>query len=197
MNMISNVLARLPKAKTSADFDAALADLKTEHAAALADVGELESQREDLIFTGGDLGKLEADIGTAEGKVKTLAVAMEGARKRREAAAEAERQAELEAVAAGAGKLNVKLRAELIAFGKAAEELARHAKTINGLRAEITVANTRVRTCGRSDLAAPDPVRSLVEIAGRQVMDPVMGLVIPEYYPRRAEGGPALLKLRK
>ena len=67
MNAITSILKRLPKMKTSADFDAAIADLETEHAAALAAVGELEAQREDLIFTGGDLAALEADISAAEG----------------------------------------------------------------------------------------------------------------------------------
>ena len=45
----------------------------------------------------------------------------------------------------------------------------------------ILVANNTVREGGRGDLVAHDPVRGLVEIAGRQVTDPVMGLVIPEY----------------
>ena len=198
MNAITNILKRLPKAKTSADFDAALADLETEHASALAAVGDLESQREDLIFTGGDLAALEADISTAEGRVKTLAVAMEGARKRREQAAEAEAQAELEAVADKARKLNKTLRARLIDFGKVAEELAGHAETIKGLREQIAATNSRVRVCGRADLVARDPFNALAEVVERQVTDPVKGLNIPEFYPRRADGdGPALLRLTK
>ncbi len=196
MNAITSILARLPKAKTSADFDAALADLETEHAEALAAVADLESQREDLIFSGGDLVKLEADISAAEGRAKTLAVAMEGARKRREAAAEAEAQAELEAVASDARKLNVKLRAQLIDFGKVAETLATHAEKIKGLREQITVANIRVRTCGRSDLVISDPYKTLPEIVGRVVGDPMRNLHIEEFWPRHRKG-PALLELTK
>ena len=129
--------------------------------------------------------------------MKTLTIAMGGAERRRTEAVEAERMAELEAVAATARKLNTKLRARLIDFGKAAEMLASHAEAIKELRAEILPANNTVREAGRSDLVAHDPVRGLPEIAGRQVHDPVVGLIIPEYYPRRAEGGPALAKLTK
>ncbi len=198
MNAITSILARLPKAKTSADFDAAITDLETEHAAATAAVGELEAGREAAIFSGGDLAALEADISAAEGRVKTLGVAITGATKRRDEAAEAEAQAKLEAVAADARKLNKTLRAELVAFGKVADTLAGHAGAIKGLRAQILEKNNHVRTCGRADLAVRDPIRDLPEIVGRQVTDSVMGLVIPEFYPRRADGdGPALLKLTK
>jgi len=196
MNAITSILARLPKAKTSADFDAALADLETEHAAALAAVGTLESQREDMIFTGGNLGKLERDIAEAEGRVKTLGVAIEGATKRQAAAVEAERQAALEATAKVARQHNAKLRTRLIAFASVAEELAGHASEIKQLRAEILTANSVVREAGRRDLAVDDPIRSLPEIVGRQVHDPVKALVIPEFWPRHPDG-PALLKLTK
>ena len=41
-------------------------------------------------------------------------------------------------------------------------------------------------------------MRGLAEIAERHVTDSVKGLVIPEFYPRRADGdGPALLMLTK
>ena len=49
MNMINNILARLPKAKTSADFDAALADLETEFVSATAEVAKIESQNTELL----------------------------------------------------------------------------------------------------------------------------------------------------
>ncbi len=191
-----NILSNLTKLKSAADFSAAITDLEREHAAALAAVADLESQREDLIFSGGDLVKLEADISAAEGRAKTLAVAMEGARTRRDAAAEAEAQAELEAVASDARKLNVKLRAQLIDFGKVAETLASHAEKIKGLREQITVANIRVRTCGRSDLVISDPWKELPEIVGRVVGDPMRNLHIEEFWPRHRKG-PALLKLTK
>ena len=55
MNTITSILRKLPDLKTSTDFGKAITNLETEHAAALAAVGELESQREDLIFAGGDL----------------------------------------------------------------------------------------------------------------------------------------------
>ena len=85
----------------------------------------------------------------------------------------------------------------MIDFAQVADELAGHAKTITEMRAKILTANNTVREGGRGDLVAPDPVRSLVEIAERHVHDSVKGLVIPEFYPRRAEGGPALLRLTK
>ena len=195
MNMISTVLKRLPKAKTSADFDAALADLETEHARALAAVGELEGKREDLIFTGGDLAALEADISAAEGEAKTLAVAITGAEKRREQAAEAEAQAEMEATGEAARKLTAKLTTALIGFGAAAEQLAGHAESIRGLRAKITEKNNVVRAGNRGDLVVGDPINDLPAVAGRHVADPVRGLVIPEYWPRHPHG-PALLNLK-
>ena len=198
MNAITNILARLPKVKTSVDFDAAIGDLEMARAEAAAAVAELEGQREDLIFDGGDLAALEADISAAESRTKTLAVALSGARKRREAAIEAERQAELDADADKARKLNAKLKAKLIAFGKAAEELAGHAKTITGLRAEILTANNVVREGGRGDLVQDDPFNALAAVAGRHVIDPVKGLVIPEYWPHRAAPPAlALLKAKK
>ena len=190
-----NVLSNLRKMKTSTDFAAGIDSLETEHAAALAAVGELESQREDTLFEGRNLDALEADIAKAEGKAKTFDIALVGARRRHTEATEAEAQAELEATAATARKLNTKLRARLIDFARVAEELADLAGAIRALRATILTANNVVREGGRGDLVQHDPVPGLVEVVGRQVVDPVKGLVIPEYWPHRAEGGPALLKL--
>jgi chromosome segregation ATPase len=198
MNMITSILARLPKAKTSADFDAAISELEKEFALARAAVGELEAQREDTIFAGGDLDRLDADVGAAENRAKTLAVALEGATKRRDQAMEAEAQAALEATARDARKLNAKLTASLIGFANAADEMAGHADEIKRLREKIDAANKHVRVCGRSDLAIDDPVSSLPEITGRLVHDPMAGLNVPEFWPRtRHDDGPALLKLRK
>jgi len=191
-----NILANLKKLKTSGEFAAAVADLETEHAEATAKVDKLEAGRESAIFDGGNLEKLARDISDAVSRVQTLGVAMEGARTRRDAAAEAEAQAELEAVASDARKLNVKLRAQLIDFGKVAETLASHAEKIKGLREQITVANIRVRTCGRSDLVISDPWKELPEIVGRVVGDPMRNLHIEEFWPRHRKG-PALLKLTK
>ena len=196
MNALT-ILKKLPGLKTSGDFDAAIDTLETAHSEATAAVAALESKREDLIFSGGDLAKLEADISAAVGRAKTLAVALSGAEKRREQAAEAERQAELEALANDARKLNKTLRARLIAFGENAETLAALAETIKTLRAEINTANNTARAAGRADLAIDDPVRDLVEIVGRQVADPLGNLNIAEFYPHRAEGGPALARLTK
>ena len=198
MNMISTILKQLPGLKSSSDFASAIDSLETEHASALAAVTELEAGREAAIFDGGDLAALEADIAAAENRAKTLAVALEGARKRRESAVEAERMAELEALGQKARKMNAKLRVRLIDFARVAEELADHAGEIRALRAEILTANNAVREGGRSDLVQHDPVRGLVELVGRQVADSAKGLVIPEYWPRRADGdGPALALLKK
>ena len=127
MNMLDNVLSRLPKAKTSADFAEAITDLETENASALAAVGDLEGQREDLIFSGGDLDRLEADIAAAGGKVKTLDIALTGARRRHTEATEAERQAELEATGKAARKINARLESALKVFSENAEALAKSA----------------------------------------------------------------------
>ena len=67
MNAITSILSSLKKLKSSADFTAAIDTLETEHAEAVAAVGELEAGRESAIFDGGDLAKLEADISAAEG----------------------------------------------------------------------------------------------------------------------------------
>ena len=196
MHAITSILRSLKKLKSSADFTAPIDTLETEHAEAVAAVGELEAGRESAIFDGGDLAKLEADISAAEGRAKTLNIAMEGARKRREAAIEAEATAALEAIGKAAQKLTGKLLAELISFGKVAEALSDHAKAITSLRREIAGRNTELRTAGRGDLAVDDPIRSLPEIVGRQVHDPVKALVIPEFWPRHPDG-PALALLKK
>ena len=196
MNAFTSILSKMPGLKSSADFADALGDLETEHAAATAAAADLESQREDLIFSGGNLTRLDADIAAAEGQVRTLTTAIEGARKRRDQAAEAESQAELEAVAKAAGKLNKTLRAELISFGKVAETLTTHAAAITELRAEILEKNNHLRACGRSDLVARDPIRDLPEALDRLVGDPLRNLHIEEFWPRHGKG-PALLELRK
>ena len=196
MNALTSILSKMPGLKSSDDFAAAITDLEREYAEAVAAVAELEGKREDLIFSGGDLGKLERDIAEAEGRVKTLGVAIEGATKRQAAAVEAERQAALEATAKVARQHNAKLRIRLIAFASVAEELAGHASEIKQLRAEILTANSVVREAGRRDLAVDDPIRSLPEIVGRQVHDPVKALVIPEFWPRHPDG-PALLRLER
>ena len=102
MNAITSILSKMPGLKSSEDFAGAIDTLETEHASALAAVAELEAGRESAIFDGGDLAALEAGIAAAESRAKTLAVALEGARKRRDEAVEAERQAKLEATAATA-----------------------------------------------------------------------------------------------
>lgn len=197
MTIISNVLSTLKKLKSSEDFAGAITALEAEHATALAAVAELEAGREAAIFSGGDLAALEVDIALAEGRVKTLAVAITGAERRRTEAAEAERQAELEAVAAGAGKKNKTKRARLIHLARVFEEAAGLAGEITELSVEIDKANNILREGGRGDLVVPDPVRGLVEVVDRQVSNPVRGLVIPEYWPHRHPDGPALSRLTK
>ena len=196
MNMISNILKQLPGLKSASDFDAAITTLERELAEATTAVNELEGKREDLIFSGGNLSKLEADILAAESRVKTFGIAITGATKRRTEAVEAEAQAELEAKGKAAVKMNAKLKTTLIAFATTAETLAGHAAEIKQLRAEILTANNAVREGGRGDLVQHDPVRGLVELAERQVADSVKGLVIPEFWPAHPDGA-ALSLLRK
>ena len=196
MNAITSILSSLKKLKSSADFTAAIDTLETEHAEAVAAVGEFEAGRESAIFGGGDLGKLERDIAEAEGRVKTLSIAKSGAERRRTEAVEAEAQAELEAKGKAAVKMNAKLKTTLIAFATTAETLAGHAAEIKQLRAELITMNNVIREGGRSDLMQHDPVQGLVEIAGRQVADSVKGLVIPEFWPAHPDGA-ALSLLRK
>ncbi len=193
---MTNVLSNLKKLKSSADFDTAITDLEAELSEATADVDELESQREDLIFSGGNLAKLEADIAAAEGKAKTLTIAMEGAKRRRDEAAEAERMAELEKVADGGQKLKTKLNAELIEFHKLASALAIHAGEITKLREDIASANKTTFRAGRGDLKVKDPVYDLGKRLERRVHDPLRGMLIQGYWP--ADGhGPALAALKK
>ena len=198
MNMIDTILKRLPGLKTASDFDAAITDLETEHAAAVAAVGELEAGREAAIFGGGDLAALAADISAAKGRTETLNIAKSGAERRRTEAVEAEAQAKLVKVADGARKLDKSLRADMIEFALVAETLSALAGKIQRRRADISKANLTVREGGRSDLAVDDPIHSLVELVGRQVTCSIAGLQIPEFFPRRADGdGPALLRLTK
>ncbi len=196
MNAITRILKQLPALKTSTDFAGAITTLELEHTEAVAAVGELEAGREAAIFSGGNLGKLESDIAEAQSRVRTLDIALTGARKRREAAIEGEATAALEAVAAAAGKLTKTLRAELISFGKVAEALTGHAETVTSLRREIARRNTELRTAGRGDLAVDDPITSLPELVERIVHDPVKGLIIPEFWPPHPDG-PALLELKE
>ena len=188
MNMIDTILKRLPGLKTASDFDAAITDLETEHAAAVAAVGELEAGREAAIVGGGDLAALAADISAAKGRTETLNIALEGARKRQAAAVEAEAKAELEAKGKAAQKMNAKLKTTLIAFATTAETLAGHAAEIKQLRAKLITMNNVVREGGRGDLVQHDPVRGLVELAERQVADSVAGLAIPVFWPPQPDG---------
>ena len=198
MNTITSILRKLPDLKTSTDFGKAITNLETEHAAAVAAVGELEAGRESAIFDGGDLGQLERDIAEAQGRAKTLNIAKSGAERRRTEAVEAEAQAKLVKVADGARKLDKSLRADMIEFALVAETLSALAGKIQRRRADISKANLTVREGGRSDLAVDDPIHSLVELVGRQVTCSIAGLQIPEFFPRRLDGnGPALLRLRK
>ena len=186
-----NVLTNLKKLKTSTDFDAAITDLETEHAEAVAAVGEMEAGRESAIFDGGNLEKLARDISDAVSRAQTLGVAMEGARKRRDAAIETEDMAELDAVADGARKLKVKLRAELIAFGTAAATLAGHASKITVMREEISRANKAVLKAGHSEIQVRDPLWDLGKKLGHRVPDPMRGLTIAGFWP--SDGKPAAL----
>ncbi len=183
MNVLTNILKKLPGLKTSADFDAALADLETEHAAALAAVAELEAQREDLIFSGGDIGKLARDIVEAESKAKTFSIALDGARKRRDEAAKAERMAELEAAAAGNRKRNATLASEQAAFEEAIAKVLKHAENMTVLRAEIRMVNTTLLEGNRADLVVIDPIKQQARDTGKQITDPLAGLVIPGRWP--------------
>ncbi len=197
MNMISTILKQLPGLKSSADFDAAITDLETEHAAALAAVTDLEAGREAAIFNGGDLAALEGDILAAESRMKTLSIALAGARKRQTAAVEAETQAALEKKGATTRKLNAEVRADLAAFDTPAAAAVKLAERITERRREIAVLNAELRAGGRGDLVCVDPINDLAATVDRQVADPIRALVIPEYWPRRHPDGPALSRLSK
>ncbi len=180
-----NVLSTLKKLKTSADFAGAIDTLEADHAEAVAAVGELEGKREDLIFTGGDLAKLERDIVEAEGRVKTLAIAISGAERRRTEAAEAERMAEMVAVGNEAKKQTATLRKALAAFEETAAELAKDAENVTALRREIATLNAKLREGNRADLAARDPIKQQARDADRQITEPLAGLVIAGHWPQR------------
>ena len=191
-----NVLTNLKKLKSSADFADALVDLETEHAEAVAAVADLEAGREDMIFSGGNLDKLEANISAAEARVKTLGVAITGATKRRDEASQAEVDAELEAVADGAQKLKTKLNAELIEFHKLAAALAIHAGEITRTRVDIAAANKITFKAGRGDLKIKDPVYDLGKRLERRIPDPLRGMLIQGYWPVDGHGL-GLAKLEK
>ena len=188
---MTKILEDLKRLKTSSDFADALVDLEREHVDATGKVAELEAGREAAIFDGGNLSKLARDISDAAGRVQTLGVAIDGARKRRDQAAEAEAMAELEAVADGAKKLKVKLRAELIAFGTVAETLAGHASKITVMREEISRANKAVLKAGHSEIQVRDPLYDLGKKLGHRVPDPMRGLTIAGFWP--SDGKPAAL----
>ncbi len=193
---MTKILENLKKLKSSADFAAAITDLETEHTAATAAVAELEAGREAAIFSGGNLEKLARDISDAVSRVQTLGVAMEGARKRRDAAIEAEARAEFEVVADGAVKLKKALLAQLIAFHKTASELAIHAGEITALREAISRANKVVLRAGHADLQTRDPLYDLGKKLGRRVPDPLRGMQIAGFWPSDGNAS-ALAGLRK
>ncbi len=186
-----NVLTNLKKLRTSSEFGAAIGDLEREHVEATAKVDKLEAGREAAIFDGGDLSKLARDISDAVGRVQTLGVALDGARKRRDAAIETEDMAELEALADGARKLKTQLRAELIAFGAAAETLAGHASKITVMREEISRTNKAVLRAGHGEIQVRDPLYDLGKKLGHRVPDPMRGLTIAGFWP--SDGKPAAL----
>ena len=196
MNTITSILRKLPDLKTSTDFGKAITNLETEHAAAVAAVGELEAGRESAIFDGGDLAKLEADISAAEGRAKTLNIALGGAQKRHGQATEAERVARLVAVGKRAVKLNGELRSALTGFAQAAETLATHAGQIKALRHKLRGLKAELVTGGRGDLAPRDPVNDAAAAAGRPVRDPLGNLSVPEFWPAHPDGA-ALSLLKK
>ena len=191
-----NALGNLRKLKSSADFDAAIPDLETAHAEAVAAVGELESKREAVLFEGGRLDKLGASIAAAEAQARTLDTALTGARRRHTEATEAEAQAALEAAGKAAKKMNDKLRVEMIGFAQAAETLAAHADGIKTMRHKLREMKAALVAGGRGDFGPVDPIQEAIALSGRQVRDPLAGLQIPEFWPPHPDG-PALLTLTK
>lgn len=179
MNTITNILKRLPGLRTAEDFASALADLERGHTETAAALADLEARRESCLFDGGDLAALESDIAAAESRVKTFAVAVEGATKRQAAAVESERMAELEAVAMGARKQTDKLRKALAAFSETAAELARRAEGITALRRQIAGHNVTLREGGRGDLVCVDPIKTEARSTGQHTLDPLAGLHLP------------------
>jgi hypothetical protein len=111
---------------------------------------------------------------------------LDGARKRRDAAAEAERQAELEAVGSEAKAHNDQLTAELAAFDKKAAALADHAANITRLRHELGMLNQKLVAGDRSDLRQIDPIKQRARAEGRLIIDPLTNLQIQNHWPRRA-----------
>ena len=162
MNAITSILKQLPGLKSSADFDAAITDLETEHASAISAVSELEAGREAAIFNGGNLDKLASDISAAEREAEMLNIALAGARRRRDEAAEAERMAGLKAVGKRYVKMNGELRSEMIGYAKAAETLAGHAGKMKSLRDQLRGMKAELVAGGCGDLAPRDPIYSKV-----------------------------------
>ena len=190
------VLRNLKKLKTSADFAGGIDSLETERTAALAAVATLEAKREDTLFEGRNLDRLEADIAAAGGKVKTLDIALTGARRRHTEATKAERMAGLEALGKRAVKLNGELRSAMIGFGDTASTLAGHAGQIKNLRHKLRVMKAEFVSGGMSDLGPVDPINEVAGLAGRQVRDPLAGLHVAEFIPAHPDGA-ALALLKK
>lgn len=196
MSGLLELFKRLPKAKTPADYEAVLADAEKQAEAARARLADLESRREDVIFAGGDLAKLTAEITAAEQEIKTLAVTIEGARKRHLAAIDAEHQALLEAEDKKALELQAELIRRLGEFATAATAVTDQAERIVEIRRILNPHNARMVENGRRDLVLRDPMSELSGRVGRQVHDPLHNLYVAEFWPRHPDG-PALLQLAK
>lgn len=151
------ILTKLRGLTSSQQFAETLPDLKRQKAAAEAELDRLEGQRETVIFEGGNLAKLNAEIATSRETISTLDVAIEGAERRRKEAAAREHAADVEArMAAAPG-----LRDRLIAARKRAHILASELdELVDELRSggrELRELNEFASREGRPDLRAEVP----------------------------------------
>jgi len=189
-----NILAKLKSLVTAADMQAAAPDLAGALAEAQARQAALAAETEATIFDGDPkaLTALRARKLAVAEEIETLTVAVDGLRRRAEAAAAREAMAAIEARMVRAAKLGAQRLDAYKRFASQAEALAATAQEITELAAAIETENAQARAAGRADLVISSPIADLAETTGRIATDPVPGLRIPGFYPRHPDGAPLL-----
>lgn len=149
-----NIFKRLKGVKTATDYAALIPQIAADLAAAKANVGKLEGQREAALFDGGDsdLAILQSQITAAREHVSTLQIALDGAKRRHEEAAAAETSAQMELAMAEARKTHDRLRARYKKLHALFEAIAEAMPAIAADRQHVEAANQAAHEAGRSDL---------------------------------------------
>jgi len=198
MTSLQQLFSRLPGLKSSDDFAGVLADLEQSLATFDQARSELSTKLETAMFDSPERAEaIRGEIAENANARDTIVAAINGAKKRRDAAIEADRQADLDRVVEQGEGIRKKLHAEYLRLHSALTGATGSIRAIRTMELELQQTRVALRAGGRSpDLRSPFDL--LMELVGhRGHSNPTTSSLVDYLEPHRHPSGPMLARMKE